>query len=109
MQREFEKCLQACNRCADACDDCATACLREPEVAKMAECVRLDLDCAAICRLAAGFMARGSDRARDVCSLCAVICEACAVECAKHPAEHCQRCAEACRACAAECLKMSPH
>jgi hypothetical protein len=107
MQAEYESCLRACNACADACDDCSTACLKEPDIRSMAECIRLDLDCAAICRLAAGFMARGSARATEICRLCADICEACAAECQKHPADHCQRCAEACRSCAAECNKMS--
>ena len=43
----------------------------------MAECIRLDIDCAAICRLAAGYMARGSALAVHVCELCADVCEAC--------------------------------
>ena len=107
MRAEFEECVRACNACADACDDCSTACLNEPDVRSMAECVRLDLDCAAICRLAAGYMARGSARATEVCRLCAAICEACAAECQKHEADHCQRCAAACRACAAKCREMS--
>jgi hypothetical protein len=107
MNEQIQSCLRACNACADACDHCSAACLAEPEVKKMADCIRLDLDCAAICRLAAGFMARGSARAKDVCRVCAEICEACAQECAKHEADHCQRCAEACKACAAECRKMA--
>jgi tryptophanase len=107
MDPKFESCLRACNACADACDSCAAACLKESDLAAMAECIRLDLDCAAICRLAAGYMARGSTRARDICRLCADVCEACGAECAKHKLDHCQRCAEACRACVAECRKMS--
>lgn len=67
MDAKFENCLRACNACADACDSCATACLKEQDVATIAECIRLDMDCAAICRLAAGYMARGSARARDIC------------------------------------------
>jgi hypothetical protein len=104
---QMETCVGACNACADACDACSTACLSEPDIKMMADCIRLDLDCAAICRLASGFMARGSARARDVCRVCAMICDACAAECAKHKVDHCQRCAEACRVCAAECRKMA--
>ena len=73
----------------------------------MAECIRLDIDCAAICRLAAGYMARGSDFAHDVCSACASVCEACGAECERHPQQHCQACAEACRRCAEECRRMA--
>jgi hypothetical protein len=51
----------------------------------MARCIQLDMDCAAICRLAVGYMARSSELAAVVCELCAAICEECGKECAKHP------------------------
>ena len=105
--QHFESCIDACNDCATACDHCAIACLGEKEVAKMARCIQLDIDCAAICRLAAGYMARGSELAADVYELCAQICDACAKECAKHPMDHCQDCAKACRRCAEECRRMA--
>lgn len=73
----------------------------------MAECIRLDIDCAAICRLAAGYMARGSEFAGDICQVCADICEACGAECAKHSHAHCQACAQACDRCAQECRQMA--
>ena len=103
----FKACIAACNDCALACDHCASACLKEKDVASMARCIQLDIDCAAICRLAVGYMARGSELAADVCDLCATICEACAQECAKHPMVHCQDCAKACRRCAQECRQMA--
>jgi hypothetical protein len=105
--QQFESCISACNACADACDHCATACLKEDDVKMMARCIALDMDCAAICRLAAGFMARGSDFANQVCALCATICEACGQECAKHQHDHCQACAQACKRCADECRRMA--
>lgn len=73
----------------------------------MARCIALDADCAAICRLAAGYMARGSELARQICQQCAQVCEACADECARHRMDHCQACAEACRRCAQECRAMA--
>jgi hypothetical protein len=73
----------------------------------MAECIRLDKDCAEICWLAAAYMSRGSQFLRDICRICAEICEACGAECRKHQAEHCQRCAEACEQCAQECRSMA--
>ena len=105
--REHQSCIDACNACADACDHCATACLQEEDVKMMARCVALDIDCAAICRLAAGTMARGSEFAKAVCGVCADICQACGDECAQHKHEHCRRCAEACRRCAEECRRMA--
>jgi hypothetical protein len=103
----FQSCISACNECAVACDHCASACLKEPDPAKMARCIQLDIDCAEICRLAVGYMARGSELAADVCELCATICEECAHECARHPMGHCQDCAKACGRCAEECRRMA--
>ncbi|MCU7550271.1 four-helix bundle copper-binding protein [Chitinophagaceae bacterium LB-8] len=34
------------------------------------------------------------------------MCEACAVECAKHENDHCQECSKVCRQCAEECRRM---
>jgi hypothetical protein len=107
MHQQYQSCIEACNRCADACDHCAAACLQENDVKMMAECIRLDIDCAAICRLAAGYMARGSAFGRDLCSNCADVCEACGAECERHPQQHCQECAQACRRCAEECCRMA--
>ena len=103
----YQSCIEACNSCADACDHCATACLNESDVKMMARCIALDIDCAAVCRLAAGAMARDSEFAQRVCTLCAELCAACGDECAKHDHAHCQACASACRACADECRKMA--
>ena len=104
---QYASCIEACHACADACDHCATACLQEANPKPMARCVSLDIDCAAACRLAASYMARGSELAGEICSFCAEVCEACGVECEKHSMEHCKACAEACRRCAEECCRMA--
>jgi hypothetical protein len=102
----YDACIEACLACAIACDTCAGACLSESRVAHMAACIRSDIDCAEVCRLAAGMMARRSDHALVVSKLCAAICHACAAECRQHPEDHCQACAEACEACEAQCLQL---
>lgn len=108
MHQEFQSCIDACDACAAACDHCAVSCLAEKDVKAMARCIQLDMDCAAICRLASSTMARGSEFAGMICEACADVCEACAQECEKHKAmEHCRQCAEACRRCAQECRKMA--
>ena len=105
---QYKSCIEACNACAAACDHCAASCLQEDDVKMMARCIALDIDCAAICRLAAGYMARGSELASAVCNACAQVCESCAEECARHTKmEHCRQCAEACRRCAQECRRMA--
>lgn len=103
---QFESCIKACYDCATACDHCASACLQEPDPKFMARCIALDLDCAGICRLAAAYMARGSESATVICALCAQICDECEAECTKHPMDHCQQCAAACRRCGEECRRM---
>ncbi len=104
---QYRSCIEACNACADACDHCAIACLTEHDVASMARCVALDIDCAAICRVAVGYMARGSELAKDICGLCARICDSCGEECARFQMEHCKQCATACRHAAEECRRMA--
>lgn len=103
----FQDCIDACDDCAAACDHCAVACLGENDVASLARCIRLDLDCAQLCRVASDAMARGSEFAAQICALCADACEACGEECARHRHEHCRQCAEACRRCAEACRRMS--
>lgn len=85
----------------------AYACLSERDVAAMAECIRLDHDCAELCRLAVGLMSRGSRFSVEACRLCAEICDACAQECERHDFDHCRACAQACRKCADECRRMA--
>jgi hypothetical protein len=105
--QQFAACIAACNDCADACDHCAIACLGEADPKPMARCIALDVDCTAICRLASGYMARGSEWASTLCAACADVCEACGAECGKHDMEHCRKCAQACRRCAEECRRMA--
>jgi hypothetical protein len=97
--------INALQRCAMACHHCASECLRERDVQKMARCIALDLDCAGICEYTAAVLARGSDQAQAVRTLCAQICEACAQECGRHEMAHCQECAKACSACAEACRR----
>lgn len=104
---QYATCIEACNACADACDHCATACLKESNPKPMARCIALDMDCAAICRMAASYMSRGSEFATQLCAMCADVCEACGAECEKHQMDHCQECAEACKRCAEECRRMA--
>ena len=106
-QHQYQSCIDACNQCADACDYCATACLGATDIKKMANCIQLDMDCAALCRLAAGYMSRGSEFKNQLCGLCADLCEACGEECTKHQHDHCQACAKACQHCAEECRRMA--
>lgn len=73
----------------------------------MAGCIQLDMECAAICYTAAQVMSLGGQKARELCRICADICEACGNECGKHETEHCRECAAACKQCAVECRRIA--
>jgi hypothetical protein len=95
------------NYCASECSKCAIACLGEEDVAMMANCIKLDLDCAEICKTVASFASRSSIHAQHLMKECIEICKACASECEKHSHfEHCKKCAEVCRICIDECTSM---
>ena len=90
--------------CAVVCTICADACLAEDDAALLVECIRLNLDCAAVCTATANLAARAG--AREPASLkamlaaCAAATRDCGDICAQHAMhEHCRICAEACRAC----------
>ena len=70
----YQSCIEACDACAVACDQCMSGCLRQHDVRMMAQCIRLDVDSAELCRLAAAYMARVSNYAVKVCQLCAELC-----------------------------------
>jgi hypothetical protein len=93
----------ALSRCIAACEMCADACLDEDDIKMMVPCIRLDRDCADICRLTAAYIARGSDHAQHVLKECMEICQKCHDECAQHQHDHCQQCAAACQACLEAC------
>ncbi len=107
METTYRSCIEACLRCAEACDHCAASCLRETDVAMMAMCIQLDIECSSMCRTAAQLMQLHSNHANAACQLCADICTACAEECEKHDHDHCRECAMQCRACAEECMSMA--
>jgi len=100
----------------DALNDCAQACmadtgcdLSEENVAEMARCVRLCLDCADVCIATAGVISRQAEYDVGVVAplleACAAACKSCGDECERHARmhEHCRICAEACRRCERMC------
>lgn len=102
-RQENRAVLDALSRCIAACELCADACLDEQDPKMMVSCIRLDRDCADICRLTAAFIARGSDHAQHVLRECIEICQKCYTECSQHEDAHCKQCAAACQACLEAC------
>lgn len=106
-QDQDQKCIEACIECATICNHCAISCVEEGDVQHLTQCIRLDLECAVITRVSAELMSLGSRYAKEICRLCAIVCNDCAKECEKHTGmEHCKECADTCRACARETMKV---
>ena len=107
LKNKFQTTIEILNDCVQACNACMTDCLQEAEVQMLANCIRLDRDCADICALTSEYVSRESEFAPALAKQCAVVCDACAKECEKHShMEHCKLCAEVCRKCAEECRKL---
>lgn len=107
--QQYQKCIDACIECATTCNHCAVSCLEEKDVQYLTKCIRLNLECAVICRASAELMTLRSTYSRQICDLCAAICNACAKMCEQHAnmgIEHCRECAEACRTCAKEMMEV---
>lgn len=83
--------------CIIDCLECYSVC-RQHATSKVMD------DCAEICRTAADFMLRGSAHYREVCAVCAVICEACAEHCEE--AGGLDECVRSCRGCAQSCHRL---
>jgi hypothetical protein len=105
-----EACAQACLDCFLACTACADACLSEPGASSLTDCIRLNLNCAAVCAATVpGLASSGSFSGRAPLkaqlAACAAACASCASECQKHAGHHshCAHCAEACKLCLAAC------
>jgi len=104
---EWKSCIEACLKCAAICNYCASSCTQEEDIKMMGNCIKLDMECAVICYASAQLMSMASPQAKQICSICAEICDACGIECGKHNTDHCEECAEACLHCAQECRKMA--
>lgn len=102
-------CIEECYDCGQVCVSCADACLVEDEVARLRQCIRLNIDCSDVCFATGSIATRrtGSNEEllRSMLETCAFACRRCAEECEKHAAhhEHCRLCAETCRRCEEAC------
>lgn len=110
LNLDYKKGIEACIKCATECNHCAVSCLKENDVQRLTKCIRLNLECAVVCRVTAELISLHSRYTKEICQLCASICNACAEECERHSndgLEYCKECAETCRACAKEVIEIS--
>ncbi|HEY0867254.1 MAG TPA: four-helix bundle copper-binding protein [Fimbriimonas sp.] len=114
MSQEARQMMQQCIR---DCEDCHMICMRTVQHCltmggdhATPDHIGMMLDCADACRTSADFMLRNSPNHMLMCSLCAQICDQCAMDC-EHLANGdpmMQECAAKCRQCMESCRKMSP-
>ena len=108
QNQKYQSCIDACNRCAESREFCATSCLRERDVKMLERCIQLNRKCASICYSASQIMSMDGEHTKQICNVCADICDARAEGCEKHKQmNHCQQCAQACTTCSEECRKMA--
>ncbi|HCW72736.1 MAG TPA: four-helix bundle copper-binding protein [Clostridiaceae bacterium] len=100
LMTTLQDCMIACNHCFDAC-------LKEDDVKMMAECIRLDRECADVCGFVSAQLTKEGKVTKDLVAVCAKICDLCAEECEKHEHEHCKACAKSCRTCSEACRNHS--
>jgi hypothetical protein len=95
----YQQTIEACLECATACNHCAVSCLQEENVQNLAKCIRLNLECAVMCRATAEKLSLGNAFAEEVSQLCADVAKACAAECEQLSSlPQCKECAAACNA-----------
>ncbi len=104
--------IDALNDCVQACTADTDADLSESNVAELARCIRLCLQCTDICAATAGVVSRPAEYDADVTkplvSACIAICKSCGDECERHAHmhAHCRVCAESCRRCEQACREL---
>ncbi|WP_342526308.1 four-helix bundle copper-binding protein [Chryseomicrobium sp. FSL W7-1435] len=103
MVSNYHELVKTLQECSAACNHCFDSCLNEEDVTMMAECIRLDRECADFCSYLEQAILRNSPFVKQLAALCADICDACAEECGKHTHDHCQQCAKHCQLCAEAC------
>jgi len=99
-----EDCIAVCLGCASFCNHTALWCIDvESHRMDMKKCIELTLECAALCAATAQLISMGSERAKELCRLCAEACDNCASQCDKFNSEELCACTDLCRKCASAC------
>lgn len=106
LSPEIAACIEQCDQCYRICLAMATGhCLEKGGHHIDPEHLRTMLVCAEICRSAAYVMISGSSLHRQVCAVCADICDACITSCRE--LDDMEACIHACERCKNSCEAMS--
>lgn len=104
-----QKCIEECKSCEQACLEGIKLCLNEsePNVQARIECIDTLNKCASISNLASRFISMDAKEAKNICMVCAAICEKAASECHIFEDNICAACEAECKKCANECKKIA--
>lgn len=107
-----DACILACRKCIVACESVLST-VGDTFPPPWAQAVNLCTACVRSCQVAIEEMSLGSSLAAQTCALCAVLCRACAEECAALPgpwtwvAAACQHATKECHAVALASVRIA--
>jgi hypothetical protein len=104
----LRNCIERCEDCHDVCMEALPGFLQGSQEHGQYLLVRLLLDTAQLCDATRDLMLRSSDFYRQLCRLCAEVCDRCAQACAREREDPMlARCVDECRRCAAACREVA--
>ncbi len=104
---DVQQCIKECQECHAICAEAVAHCLTVDGGRMQPRHIAILLDCAETCHISEDSMLRDSPLFTTLCTVCAEVCDACAIECEKFPGDaRMKACAERCRSCAQACRKM---
>jgi hypothetical protein len=113
LDKTHMECLDACTACSAVCNEMSHHCLMQVEKGSSdrehhSRAHQLAADCATICAVSAGLVARQSPLMDVGCTACAEACRRCADHCEKgqDSAAVMKECARICRECERTCREM---
>lgn len=106
LARELLDCIEQCKRCHLVCLAMATGhCLQQGGRHTEPEHFKTMLVCADVCQTAANVMIMNSTLHRQMCAVCADVCDACITSC--RDLDGMDECIEACERCKTSCEAMT--
>jgi ketopantoate reductase len=103
---KYQQFIRELSTCAQACYECVDAGLGTPDSREKKDCLKLLMECAAMCQTAATLMSMDGKFIKRQCALCAEVCEVAARACTNVDDAPFQKCAEVCAGCEAAMREM---
>ena len=102
---DVRRAVDACLNCFKVCLDTEAECLKLGGALSRAGHITLLNSCAQSCMLSADYMLRRFKLNAQMCSLCAIVCDECAVSCETFKEDFMIECAKVCRSTADSCRR----